>query len=84
MDNRTEEEIQEGKPIVKTAVIALEESAVILRAWTWERNYSDSFQLKIDVMESIKKCFDKEGIEIPFPHKTVVMKNEDKERLVNT
>lgn len=73
LDNRSESDIQEGKPIVKTAIIALNESAVIVRAWTWERNYSDSFQLKIDVLESIKKRFDKEGIVIPFPSRTVVM-----------
>ncbi|MGB0880954.1 MAG: mechanosensitive ion channel family protein, partial [Polaribacter sp.] len=77
LDNRTELEKQEGKPIVKTAVIALNESAIILRAWTWERNYSDSFQLKIDVLERIKNRFDNEGILIPFPSRTIVMKKED-------
>ncbi|WP_452221229.1 mechanosensitive ion channel family protein [Lacinutrix salivirga] len=77
LDNRSEEEIKEGKPIVKTAVIALDESAMVVRAWTWERSYSDSFQLKIDVLESIKKRFDKEGIVIPFPSRTVVMRNEE-------
>ena len=74
LDNRTELEKQEGKPIVKTAVIALNESAVIIRAWTWEKNYSDSFQLKIDVLESIKKRFDEEDIIIPFPSRTILMK----------
>lgn len=78
LDNRTESEIQEGLPVVKTAVVALNDSSVVIRAWTWERNYSDSFQLKIDVLESVKKRFDKEGIVIPFPHRTIVMKNENK------
>ncbi|KPM31236.1 Potassium efflux system KefA protein / Small-conductance mechanosensitive channel [Croceitalea dokdonensis DOKDO 023] len=73
IENRAEQDIEEGKPLVKTAVVALNESAVIVRAWTWERNYSDSFQLKIDVLESVKKRFDKEGITIPFPSRTVVM-----------
>ena len=76
IDNRTEQEKQEGKPIVKTSVIALNESAVVIRAWTWEKNYSDSFQLKIDVLESIKKRFDKEGIQIPFPHRTMVFQDQ--------
>ena len=61
LDNRAELQVQEGKPIVITALIQLDESSVIIRAWTWKRNYSDSFQLKIDVLESIKKRFDKEG-----------------------
>ncbi|RDK89196.1 mechanosensitive ion channel family protein [Marinirhabdus gelatinilytica] len=76
LDNRTELEIQEGNPIVKTALIKLDDSSMTIRAWTWEQNYSDSFQLKIDVLESIKKRFDEEGIEIPFPHRTLVMKEE--------
>ncbi|MBZ0327112.1 MAG: mechanosensitive ion channel family protein [Altibacter sp.] len=76
LDNRTELEVQEGKPIVRTALTQLNDSSMTIRAWTWERNYSDSFQLKIDVLESIKKRFDKEGIEIPFPYRTVVMKKD--------
>ncbi len=76
LDNRTELEIQEGKPIVKTAITELNESSMTVRAWTWGRDFSDSFQLKIDVLESIKKRFDKEGIEIPFPYRTIVMKND--------
>jgi len=74
LDNRTELDIQEGKPMVRTAVTQLNDSSVTVRAWTWGRSYSDSFQLKIDVLESIKKRFDKEGIEIPFPYRTIVMK----------
>ena len=77
LDNRSELDIEQGKPIVKTAVIELNESAVVVRAWTWERSYDDSFQLKIDVLESIKKRFDKEGVKIPFPHRTIVMKKEN-------
>lgn len=76
LDNRTELEIQEGKPIVKTALLQLNDSSMTIRAWTWGRDYSDSFQLKIDVLESIKKRFDKEGIEIPFPYRTIVMKKD--------
>ncbi|PWK18321.1 mechanosensitive ion channel family protein [Xanthomarina spongicola] len=77
LDNRTELEIQEGKPIVKTALIQLNESSITIRAWTWGRDYNDSFQLKIDVLESIKKRFDKEGIEIPFPYRNIVMKSQN-------
>jgi len=36
------------------------------------------------VLESIKKRFDKEGIEIPYPYRTIVMKNESKDRKVNS
>lgn len=74
LDNRTTAEKKEGNPIVKTAIISLEESSIIVRAWAWGRNFSDCFQLRTDVTESIKKRFDKEGVEIPFPHRTIVMK----------
>ena len=76
LDNRNELDIQEGKPIVKTALIELNDSSMTIRAWTWGKDFSDSFQLKIDVLESIKKRFDKEGIEIPFPYRTIVMKKD--------
>ncbi|MFC4689923.1 mechanosensitive ion channel family protein [Dokdonia genika] len=76
LDNRTEEDIRDGKPIVKTALTQLNEYAVIVRAWTWERNYSDSFQLRIDVLDSIRKRFKQEGVVIPYPSQTVVIRNE--------
>ncbi|MFB9058257.1 mechanosensitive ion channel family protein [Mariniflexile ostreae] len=75
-DNRTALEKNEGKPIVKTALTALNDSSMTIRAWTWGRNFSDTFQIKCDALESIKKRFDKEGIEIPFPYRTIVMKKE--------
>lgn len=76
LDNRSFEDKQKGEPIVKTAVIALGDSSVTIRAWTWEKNYDDSYQLRIDVLESVKKRFDKEGIEIPYPHQTLYIKNQ--------
>lgn len=83
LDNRSELDIKEGKPIVKTALIQLNDSSMTIRAWTWGRDFSDSFQLKIDVLESIKKRFDREGIEIPFPHRTVVIKKENQDQNVS-
>jgi small-conductance mechanosensitive channel len=75
-DNRTEIDIQEGKPMVKTALTELKDSSVTIRAWAWAKDFSDSFQIKIDVLESVKKRFDQEGVEIPFPYRTIVMKNQ--------
>lgn len=76
LDNRTELEKMEGLPIVKTALTQLNDSSMTIRAWSWANNYSDAFTLRCDVLESIKKRFDKEGIEIPFPYRTLVMKSE--------
>lgn len=77
LDNRTPAEKKEGRPMVRTALIALDDFSVNLRAWAWVRNYPDSFSLKCDVLESTKKRFDKEGVEIPYPYRTVVLKNEN-------
>ncbi len=73
-DNRTTAEKKEGLPVVKTAVMSIEEYSIIIRAWAWGKNFSDCFQLRVDVTESIKKRFDAEGVELPFPYKTIIMK----------
>ena len=73
-DTRSEFEIEEGKPLVRTALTELNDFSMTIRAWAWVRNHSDSFSLKCDVLESIKKRFDKEGVEIPYPYRTIVMK----------
>lgn len=75
VDNRTEEQIEEGEEIVPVRVILMGESSVNLRAWSWAENPPDAFVMGCDLLESIKKRFDKEGIEIPFPHRTLVYKN---------
>ena len=76
IDNRSELDKYNKVPKVVVRVIALEDSAVTLRAWAWASNFSDAFVLKCDLYESIKKRFDKEGVEIPFPHRTLVFKGE--------
>ena len=78
-DNRTPEEKMEGKPIVMVRVILLNESSVDLRAWVWASTASDGFVLECDVLESVKKRFDREGIVIPFPQRTISYLNPDKE-----
>src|SRR5690606_10846002 len=76
LDNRSLIERKDNKPVVKTALTQLNDSSMTIRAWAWASNYSDAFSLKCDALESIKKRFDKEGIEIPFPYRTIVMKSE--------
>ena len=82
VDPRTPEQIEQGISEVIVRVILLGESSVNLRAWAWANNSPDGFVLSCDLYESIKKRFDREGIEIPFPHRTLVYKNTslDKEK----
>ena len=76
IDGRNAEQIEKGDPQVPVRVISLGESSVNLRAWAWVASQQDSAALGWDTLESIKKRFDKEGIEIPFPHRTIYMRNE--------
>ena len=55
-------------------VINLGDSSVDLRAWVWADNQANGFILKCDLLETVKKRFDEEGIVIPFPHRTIVQK----------
>ncbi len=73
-DNRSALDVLDGKPIVRVALISLNDSSVTIRAWVWAQTYSNSFDMKCDLLESIKKRFEQEGIEIPFPYRTVVFK----------
>lgn len=74
LDHRTELDLYNEKPKVVVRVIKLDDSAVTLRAWAWAQNFDQAFAMKCDLYESIKKRFDKEGVSIPFPHRTMVFK----------
>ena len=76
IDVRTPEDIANGEDKVRVKVVQLGEYSITLRAWCWAANTEDSFQLQWDLNESIKKQFDKEGVEIPFPYRTLVYKND--------
>lgn len=75
IDPRSQVDIENGVPLVVVRVLALAESAVNLRAWAWAKDSPNGFVMSCDLYESIKKRFDKEGVEIPYPHRTIMMKN---------
>lgn len=74
IDSREPEDIEAGAPLVRVRVIELADSAAILRAYAWTSNNASAFELKCDILEFAQKNFPKHGIEIPFPHRTLVMK----------
>ena len=76
LDNRSSEEKANNVETVDIKLIRFDDSAVTLRAYAWARNYEDAFSMQCDVYRSIKKRFDLEGIEIPFPHRTLVFKDK--------
>lgn len=48
------------------------DSSISLRAKVTTRNAADGFQLSSDCRISIKKAFDENGIEIPYPHMQII------------
>lgn len=79
IDHRTEEEIAEGLPPINCRIIGFGDSSVNLRAYIWAPDPLKGFDLKTDLYLAVKKRFDAEGIEIPFPYRTIVYKNEKKD-----
>lgn len=75
-DYRTQEDIDDGVDIVPVRVVSLGDFSVNLRAWATAANPPEAFVLGTDLLESIKKRFDKEGVEIPFPYRTIVYKKD--------
>ncbi len=71
VDTRIEKDIDDGAPKVIVRLIELGDSSVTLRGWAWAKNTVDAFIMQCDVLESIKKRFDREGIVIPFPQRTI-------------
>ena len=76
LDVRTPEQLEASEEMVPVRILSLGDSSVNLRAWTWARNNGEAFLMECDLLESIKKRFDQEGIEIPFPHRTIVHKDK--------
>lgn len=74
-DNRTEAEKRGSSlPPVSVKVDGYGESSVNLKAWVWAADNTIGRQLLWDLNYSVKKRFDTEGIEIPYPYRTIVMK----------
>ena len=76
VDNRKPSEKKDGVPAVMVRMIEWADFSIKLRAYAWSKGNDESFVLKCDVLKSVKKRFDKEGIEIPFPYRTVVYKKD--------
>jgi small-conductance mechanosensitive channel len=74
IDGRTPEQLELGLPKVMVRVIGLGEYSVNLRAWVWTKDNADAFALGCDVFEQVHARYKEAGIEIPYPHRTLVQK----------
>jgi small-conductance mechanosensitive channel len=50
----------------------------------WFKDRSIAYSSGCEIREAIKKRFDKEGIEIPYPYRTIVYKTDlEKEKMTS-
>ena len=75
IDVRTQEEKQSGAPDVLVRIMDLGESGINLRAYVWTEDALNGYQALSDLRYTVKRRFDEEGIEIPFPYTNVILKN---------
>ena len=57
-------------------VIGHDDFAIRLRLYVWVPDVNAMWLAKFWLLENIKKRFDREGVEIPFPYRTVVFKKD--------
>ena len=76
IDNRNESDIEAEEPVVTVRVIALSDYSVDLKAYVWTLGSENAFVLMCDLLKAVKQRFDREGIEIPFPYRTIVYKKD--------
>lgn len=76
IDARTPKQLKDGDPQVKVRLMKFGDSSLDLRAYVWTKDHINAVQMHSDINRAVKKRFDKEGIEIPFPYRTLVYKND--------
>ncbi len=76
IDKRTPEEVKRGQHKVLVRAIRLDESAVVLRAYAWAREPVSARMMHYDLNRSIKLRFDREGIVIPYPQRTIHLRGQ--------
>ena len=74
-DRRTANELERGIPKVPVRLVLIAESSIMLRAAAWAKYPVTSRSMHFDLNRRIKLRFDKEGIEIPYPHRTITYKS---------
>ena len=57
-------------------VVECGDYSIKMRIYFWAPNQPKARRMKFELTESIKKRFDREGVEIPFPYRTLVYKKD--------
>lgn len=81
VDPRSEEEKQQGADQVVVRVTDFKDSGIELRATIYSNDNGTCFTMLSDLRIAVKKRFDQEGIEMPYPKQDLyikeMIKNED-------
>ncbi len=80
IDGRTKEETSKGENQVMVRTLGITDFAVQLRAYAWAKNANEGFELKCDLYKNVKQQFDKNGVEIPYPYRTIIYRNDQQEK----
>lgn len=73
VDTRTAEDKKNGVPPVTLRVTDLGAYAIGLRAFVWTEDAVTGFKVLSDLRYSVKKEFDRLGIELPYPYQNVIL-----------
>lgn len=76
IDNRTAIKKEKNEPIVEVRLTNFGEYAITLRALVWVNNPLDARAIRWALNDDVKDKFDEAGIEIPFPYRNLIIKNE--------
>lgn len=76
VDKRSAEDLAKGEPRIRVRLVEFADFSVNLRALVWTNDPFVAYNMHSDINRAIKKRFDAEGIEIPFPYRTLVYKND--------
>ena len=68
------DDLSPDHPWVRVANLA--DFSIVLRLYIWAPSPDDAWKARFWALEYIKKRFDKEGVEIPFPYRTLVYKKD--------
>ena len=76
IDRRNEQEIEAGEHPIQVRLMGFGDSSLNLRAFVWTDDPLRARVMHSDINIAVKTRFDAEGVEIPFPYRTVVYKND--------
>lgn len=76
VDNRTLDQRRDNQHPIEIRLTTFGDFSVNLRAYVWCNDPQEVFRMHSDINKAVHKRFAEEGVEIPFPYRTVVYKKD--------